>query len=77
MTSLRLPAEWEPQDAILLVWPHKNTGWNSQLDDLVQLYEALVSVICDFADLVIAAPEAEIADIRARSEERRVGKECA
>lgn len=68
MTSLRLPAEWEPQDAILLAWPHKNTGWNSQLDDVTQLYEALVSVICDFADLVIAAPEAEIPDIRASLE---------
>lgn len=64
MTSLRLPAEWEPQDAILLAWPHKNTGWNTHLDDVTQLYEALVSVICDYADLVIAAPEAEIENIR-------------
>lgn len=62
----RLPAEWEPQDAILLVWPHKNTPWDWQLDDMVQLYEALVSVICDFADIVIAIPEAEITHVRSR-----------
>ncbi|GGY70460.1 agmatine deiminase [Cellvibrio zantedeschiae] len=66
MTNRRLPAEWEPQDAILLAWPHKDTGWSGQLDELTQLYEALVSVICDFADLVIAIPEGEIEDVRAR-----------
>jgi len=66
MTNQRLPAEWEPQDAILLAWPHKNTAWDSHLDDVIQLYEALVSVICDYADVVIALPEAAIADVRAR-----------
>lgn len=66
MSSQRLLAEWEPQDAVMLTWPHKNTNWNYILDDVVQLYEALVSVICDYADLVIAAPEDEIEDIRAR-----------
>jgi agmatine deiminase len=66
MTKQRLPAEWEPQDAILLAWPHKNTPWNTHLEDLVQLYEALVSVICDFADVVIALPDEAISEVRAR-----------
>lgn len=66
MTTPRLPAEWEPQDAIFLVWPHKDTGWNDRLEDLEQLYEALVSVICDFADLVIAIPESQIERVRNR-----------
>jgi agmatine deiminase len=66
MTNQRLPAEWEPQDAILLAWPHKNTPWNWQLDDMVQLYEALVSVICDYADVVIALPETAISEVRER-----------
>jgi len=66
MSLHRLPAEWEPQDAVLLVWPHKNTPWGWLLDDVTQLYEALVSVICDYADLLIAVPEAEIPRVRAR-----------
>jgi len=66
MNNHRLPAEWEPQDAILLAWPHKSTAWQNQLDDIVQLYEALVSVICDYADVVIAIPEAIIPDVRER-----------
>jgi agmatine deiminase len=66
MAYQRLPAEWEPLDAVLLAWPHKNTGWAPFLDDLVQLYEAIVSVVCDFADVVIALPEEDIVHVRSR-----------
>ena len=70
MTSFtqRLPAEWEPQDAVLIAWPHKNTDWEWMLADVTQLYEALVSVICDYADVVIALPAAAIESARARLE---------
>jgi agmatine deiminase len=64
MTNQRLPAEWEPQDAILLFWPHKETQWQSTLKEITQLYEALVSVICDYADVVIALPEDQIKTVK-------------
>lgn len=66
MSSQRLLAEWEPQDAVMLTWPHANTPWGDLLDDVTQLYEALVTVICDYADLVIAAPADEIEGVSAR-----------
>ncbi|RYY75514.1 MAG: agmatine deiminase family protein [Gammaproteobacteria bacterium] len=72
MINPRLPAEWEPQDAILLAWPHENTGWHDRLDDLEQLYEALVSVICDYADVVIAIPKSLVANVRLRLEAMEV-----
>ena len=31
MPTLRLPAEWEPQDAVLLAWPHAATDWKPYL----------------------------------------------
>lgn len=68
MSSQRLPAEWEPQDAVMLTWPHKNTAWNWILDDVTELYEALATVISDYADVIIAAPEAELDSIRSRLE---------
>jgi len=68
MSAQRLPAEWEPQDAIMLTWPHKGTDWAWILEDVTQLYEALVTVICDYADLVIALPETEIDNVRAQLE---------
>jgi len=68
MSSQRLPAEWEPQDAVMLTWPHKNSPWNWILDDVVELYEALATVICDYADVVIAVPEAQLDEVRSRLE---------
>ncbi len=68
MTSQRLPAEWEPQDAVLLTWPHKNTAWNWILDEVTELYEALATVISDYSDVIIAAPEGELENIRERLE---------
>lgn len=66
MSSQRLPAEWEPQDAVMLTWPHKNSPWDWILDDVVELYEALATVICDYADVVIAVPEAQLEEVRSR-----------
>ncbi|HSC66399.1 MAG TPA: agmatine deiminase family protein [Cellvibrio sp.] len=61
-----MPAEWEPQDAILLTWPHKDSPWALILDDVVELYEALATVICDFADVIIAVPENQVNEVRSR-----------
>lgn len=66
MSSQRLPAEWEPQDAVMLTWPHKNSPWDWILDDVVELYEALATVICDYADVVIAVPETQVDEVRTR-----------
>ncbi len=66
MSSQRLPAEWEPQDAVLLTWPHKNTPWSWIHEEVTELYEALATVISDYADVVIAAPEDELETIRVR-----------
>jgi agmatine/peptidylarginine deiminase len=68
----RLPAEWEPQDAVLLTWPHRRTDLEPLLEEVVPLYEALVAVIVDYADLIIAAPEDELEEIRQRLENMTV-----
>lgn len=68
MSSQRLPAEWEPQDAVMLTWPHKGTAWNWIIDEVTELYEALATVMSDYADVIIAAPEDELVSIRVRLE---------
>jgi agmatine deiminase len=65
MAEQRLLAEWEPQDAVMLTWPHDATDWGWLMDEVVPLYEALVTVILDYADVVIAAPEEQLESIRA------------
>src|SRR5690625_7131532 len=64
MSDPRLPAEWEPQDAVMLTWPHRDSDWAPHLDDVTQLYEALVAVIVDYADVIIVVPEGELEAIR-------------
>lgn len=66
MSTQRLPAEWEPQDAVILTWPHKDTAWNWILEDVTELYEALTTVIVDYADVIIALPSNMIEEVYAR-----------
>jgi agmatine/peptidylarginine deiminase len=68
MHNQNVAAEWEPQSAMLLHWPHKNMNCNWVLAEFVQLYEALVSVMCDYANIVIVLPDAEIENVQARLE---------
>jgi agmatine deiminase len=62
--TYRLPAAWEPQDAMLLVWPdQKDTAFS---DDIVELYEALVTVLVDYTDVVLVAPANQFEEIKER-----------
>jgi agmatine deiminase len=60
----RLPAAWEPQDAMLLVWPGEQAIAVSE--DIVELYEALVAVLIDYADVILVAPINQFDEIKER-----------
>lgn len=55
--QIRLPAEWEPQDAVLLVWPHRHTDWAPYLSEVQALYRELIATIARFEQVLIAAPD--------------------
>jgi agmatine/peptidylarginine deiminase len=48
--NLRFPAEWEPQSAILIAWPHADTDWAARLAEVEETYIALVAAITRFQD---------------------------
>src|SRR5579883_339560 len=56
-THFRLPAEWEPQAAVLIAWPHEGTDWGPRLLETESSYVALVSAIARFERVVICAPD--------------------
>lgn len=63
---MRLPAEWEPQAAILLAWPHADTDWADRLQQVESTYIALVAAIARFQTaIVLVANES----IRQRAEQ--------
>ncbi len=55
----RLPAEWEPQEAILLTWPHAATDWHDSLEEVTACYVRLAREIVRREALWIVTPEPE------------------
>ena len=69
-TSLRFPAEWEPQAAVLVAWPHAQTDWAERLADVEETYIALVAAITRFQQVVVCVVDDDVeayADARLRS----------
>ncbi|HSR65055.1 MAG TPA: agmatine deiminase family protein [Xanthomonadaceae bacterium] len=69
-TALRLPAEWEPQSAVLVAWPHAGTDWAGRLGEVEETYVALVAAITRFEDVVIVVADDDLqtyAEARLRS----------
>jgi agmatine/peptidylarginine deiminase len=55
--NLRLPAEWEPQDAVLIAWPHEGTDWAERLAEVETTYTALAAAITRFQPLVVVVAD--------------------
>ncbi|MDG6347929.1 agmatine deiminase family protein [Luteimonas sp. 8-5] len=69
----RLPAEWEPQAAILLAWPHAGTDWAERLEDVEETYIALVAAITRFQRVLLCVADDDIeAYARARLSSARI-----
>ena len=59
-TSLRFPAEWEPQSAILIAWPNADTDWAERLGEVEEAYIALVAAITRFQPVVICVADDDV-----------------
>ncbi len=71
--QLRFPAEWEPQSAILLAWPHAGTDWAPRLAEVEETYIALVAAITRFQDALVCVADDDIeAYARARLSSARI-----
>lgn len=70
----RLPAEWEPQAAILACWPHAGTDWAPVLDRVLPAFAALIAAISrDEPVILIVPPGGKPGVIRALAEQGAVG----
>ena len=73
MAELHFPAEWEPQSAILIAWPHAGTDWAARLAEVEETYIALVAAITRFQDAIICVADDDIeAYARARLSSARI-----
>ena len=54
----RLPAEWEPQAAVMLTWPHAGTDWAERLAAIESLYVELAAQIAGFEPVLVVCQDA-------------------
>ena len=66
----RLPAEWEPQEFVLLTWPHAGTDWAPYLDDITHTMTLIAREIARREEVVIVAPQQELVPEELRQLER-------
>ena len=52
-----LPAEWAPQSAILISWPHAATDWTDILDEVTECYVRMTYAIAAHQPLIVLVVE--------------------
>src|SRR3546814_2140160 len=59
-SRLRFPAEWEPQSAILIAWPHAGTDWAERLAEVEETCIALVAAITRFQRALVCVADDDV-----------------
>lgn len=54
MNSIRLPAEWEEQDGVLLAWPHPKTDWLPYLAPARETFAMIMAEASHHAQVIVA-----------------------
>lgn len=57
----RLPAEWEPQSAVQLSFPHAGTDWADMLDVVLPVFVTIAETIARFERVLVVCPDAAAA----------------
>lgn len=60
-TAVFFPAEWHPQSAVQLTWPHEDTDWAPMLDEVSACFAAIAQAIaCRENLLIVCRDEARV-----------------
>ncbi len=63
---VRLPAEWEEQDGVLVSWPHEGTDWRPWLDAVEPVFVEIVRQISNHEQVVVVAPDPALVERKLR-----------
>ncbi len=53
-----MPAEWAPQSAIMLTWPHAGTDWKEALPEVEQVFRNIAKAALRFQHVLISCEDA-------------------
>jgi agmatine/peptidylarginine deiminase len=73
MNQRSLPAEWAPQGAVMIIWPHDATDWADSLDRAESAMAAFAAAITRFESLVVVCRDD---GVRRNALERLAGVGC-
>ncbi len=59
MSTTRLPAEWEPQSAVQLTFPHAGTDWADVLDAVLPCFVQIAETVSRFEKVLIVCQNVE------------------
>ena len=57
MSKIIFPAEWFPQSAVQLTWPHQGTDWAPVLDEVIPCFAEIAKEIMKHETLLIVCPD--------------------
>lgn len=58
--GLRVPAEWEAYESVMIAWPHEHTDWSPMLGEVTECYRAIADgVLGSGLRLLVVTPEPE------------------
>ena len=58
MNSILFPAEWYPQSAVQLTWPHAGTDWSDMLEEVVPCFVQIAKEVLKREKLLVVCPNA-------------------
>lgn len=66
--SYYFPAEWHPQSAIQLTWPHSKSDWSYMLEEITACYVNIAKAILKYQKLIIVCDSADAVLLELRLE---------
>jgi len=64
--AVRFPAEWEPQDGVLLAWPHQKSDWAPYLREAETVFGSIVAAVTRYQKTLVVVPPGAISTVRSR-----------
>lgn len=52
-----LPAEWAPQSAVMLTWPHRGTDWAGNLERVEPVFQAIARAVLARENLIVSCED--------------------
>lgn len=52
-----MPAEWAPQSAVMLTWPHRGTDWSDVLAEVEPVFMAIAQAVLRFEHVLISCED--------------------